>query len=287
MSKRKRTPDHKSDFSVQEELNLVQSISAGSITAWHEFFDRYSNLIYGVIRRHLFTEDEDELRSIFVDILKSLHDGCIANYRGDASLATWLIVYTRNRSIDIFRKRHGSSHIPKGYKKLSEFDKRVLQLYFVERLPLEVVVHTLRWGGHSAEVDDIVESIQRIDSVTDRRYLKRLDKKHQAKSEGIDSVQMLEYLIQLRLEYEESSSRNRPDYYLMEKEARETAERVHELISDLPAEERRILFLRFNRGWSARKIAEKLKLGGQRRVYSVINKAICKIRKSLFIEPDR
>ncbi|UCF06073.1 MAG: sigma-70 family RNA polymerase sigma factor [bacterium] len=287
MPKRTRNQDQKGDLSVQEELKLVQSISVGSVTAWHEFFNRYSNLIYGVIRRHLFTEDEDELRSVYVDVLKSLHDGCIASYRGDASLATWLIVYTRNRSIDIFRKRHGSSHVPEGYKRLSEFDKKVMKLYFVEMLPLEIMVHMLRWSGYSANVDDIVESIQRIDSVIDRRYLKRLDKKHQARASGIDSVRMLEYLIQLRMEYEESSIRNRPDYYLMEKEVREVADRVRELISHLSPEERKVIFLRFTRNLSASKIAEKLKLGGQRRVYTIINKAIGKIRKSVFSEPDR
>ena len=42
---------------------MAGDIAAGSINAWHEFIKRYSGLVYSVVRRHLLTDDDDEIRS--------------------------------------------------------------------------------------------------------------------------------------------------------------------------------------------------------------------------------
>ena len=64
----------------------------------------------------------------------------------------------------------------------------------------------------------------------------------------------------------------------MEKEVTVAAARVRALLSELPAEERRVLELRFDRGLTVREISKKLKLGGQRRAYTVIDRAIRRLR---------
>lgn len=268
------------------DVKLVKAVSAGAVAAWHEFLYRYSGVIFGVVRRHLFAEDEDDVRSIYVDILKSLYEGEIAKYRGHAALSTWLMVYSRSRALDFYRKRYGRYRTPEGYERLNNLDKKVLRLYFVQRLPLEIVTHMLVEEGFSTTVDDMVESIQRIEDTMDRRYLKRIERQHQASKYELDSVWMLKYLIQLRSDYTEKMERGKPDSQLFEREAQTAVDKVKKLVSALSPSEKEIIELRFNRGWTLKKIAEKLNLGSQRRVYTLFDRVIRKLRKSMYSERD-
>ena len=273
------TPDSPAPFAA--DLSLVESICSGSTSAWHGFINRYSGLIYTVIRRHLFAEDEDELRSVYVDILKGLYDGDLAKYRGEAPLATWLIVSTRSRTIDAARRRHGRIRTPTGHDKLSEFDKKVLQLFYIDRLPLEVVVHTLDWKGWSTNVDDIVGSIQRIERRLGQRYLRRLDEEHGARKFGPGSAETLKYLVRQRMDFEGRTAASRADQSLKEEQVLETARRLREAVSALSPEEQRLVRLRFERGLSAREIANSLELDGPRRAYTLIDKVIKKLRRAM------
>ncbi|NIM20059.1 MAG: sigma-70 family RNA polymerase sigma factor [Candidatus Latescibacteria bacterium] len=265
----------------KESLKLVEQIAAGSEPAWHLFLERYSGLIYHVVRRHLFIADEDDTRNVYVDILKELYNGGLSNYRGESQLSTWLIVVARRRVADFVRVRYGRRRTPRGYDELSEFDKQVLRLVFVERFPLEIVLHTLNWNGHPAETDDIIESIDRIERCIDKRYLSQLDKEHESIKAGTANYRMLEYMIHARLEYEDRARNSTPDVRLIESEIEQKADRLRELISELPILEQRVIDLRFRRGWSARQISERLNLGGQRRTYTIIDRALRKLRAAL------
>lgn len=270
----------------ENDVELTTAVTDGSIPAWHKFLDRYSGLIYAVVRRHFLTDDEDEIRSAYVDILEGFFDGGLAEYRGESRLSTWLIVTVRSRTIDLLRKRRGRIRAPRGYEALSALDKTIFQLFYVDRLPIEVVVHTLDWRGFSTSGDDIAEAIQRIENGIGRRYLRKLENEWQAKRHNLDSVRVLRYLIEQRLEFEEKQAATRADRSSMEAEALETTRRVRKAIGALTAEEKELLFLRFDRGLSARGIADRLNLKDQRRVYALINKVIGRIRKMLLSERD-
>ena len=261
-----------------DDRELVKAVLSGSVEAWHSFIDRYSGLIFGVLRRLLFAEDEDEIRTVYVDILQDLYDRNLEKYEGRASLSTWLIVLARARASDFLRKRYGRYRPPKGLQKLSDVDQQVLRLYYVERMSLEIVVHTLKWNGHAVCAEDIVTSIERIESVVDQKYLKRLDNEHHARAANLDSVGMLKYLIHLNFEYEKRANQNSPDAVLMEEEAGEIAERVRALVAGLATEERKIVDLRFKRGLSARRVSEMLGLSGQRYVYTVVDRVVRGLR---------
>lgn len=274
-------PIERDPSAIEEALAMTRSIADGSVEAWHSFLDHYAGLVYGVIRRFLFSEDEDGVRSVYVDVLKSLYDGALGDYRGEALLSTWLFVYARNRAMDFYRKRFGRVREPRNYDKMSEFDRKVLKLYFVERLPLEIVVSILGWCGMSTTVDDILASIQHIEETLDRRYLERLDDKYQAESYKVDSVQKLRYLIELRMEYEVKTWGNVPDRVLLEKEAMDTAKKVRAAVATLSPVEQKVLHWRYDRGWTARMIAQELKLKSQRQAYFFIDKTLAKLRKAL------
>lgn len=261
-----------------EESELVLSVSQGSIDAWQEFLTRYAGLVYSVARRYLPAEDEDDIRSVYVDVLKYLYDGDLQKYRGRPALSTWLFVYTERKAVDFWRAKCGRYREPKGLQYLNEFDREVLRLFFVERMSIDVVVHTLNWNGNKVGAQDIVASVQKIESALDNRYLKRLDREYLAKKNGADTARLLEYVVHSRIEYEKQVSDSLPDRLVLEREAQETVERVRALRSILPKKERQIIDLRFDQGLNARQISEKLDLGGQRKVYASIDRIIQKLR---------
>ena len=267
-----------------DDLSLAGAVSSGSIPAWHDFLQRYSDLIFSVVRRHLVAEDEDDISAVYVHVLEALYTGELAKYRGDVKLTTWLIVFTRSRSLDYFRKRHGRYRVPEGYDKLTEFERQVLKLFFVKRLPLAVVLHVLHSAGFKATLDDVVDAACRIRDVMDGRYLTRVDRQYDANRYGADSARMLAYLLELQSEHEEKMRSNRPDEQIIEKEARVSVERVQALVASLSARDREVLELRFTRGLSAKEIAERLHLGGQRRAYTLIDSIVRKLRKAIDME---
>jgi RNA polymerase sigma factor (sigma-70 family) len=75
-----------------------------------------------------------------------------------------------------------------------------------------------------------------------------------------------------------------PDDPFLEGEILEKAGRLRRALSSLPPRERQVLLLRYGRGWSARKIADGLRLKGPRRVYGIIDRAIERLRKAFLGE---
>lgn len=272
--------DHKAR--VAADVRLVQAIRDGSVDAWHDFVNTYSGLIYAIVRRHLPAEDEDEWRDVYVDVLKALYNGELEKYVGGPSrLAAWLTVFTRRRVFDIVRQRHGRYRRPKGYSSLREIDKLVLRLFYEQRLPIEISVQMLKWNGHRVTSDEVAESICRIEETMDRRYLNRLDRQHQAQEMRAAKVSVLRHLAWLTIEYEDGRVADLADAELMANETQAAAERVRAIAARLSTEERKVIFFRFNREWSARKISDKMQLGGQRKVYTIIERALRKLRNAI------
>lgn len=269
------------------DCELVRRIQAGSIEAWHEFVEAYSNLIYRVVRRHLFASDEDDRRSVFVDVLERLYEGALGSYGGRSSLGTWLIVFSRNQSLDFFRQRHGRTRLPAGFQRLSAFDKETFKLFFVDRLPIEIVAQMLEWAGHPTGPSDIAASVKRIEDAVDSRSLQRLDDEHRARSNGAGNARMMRCLLELRLEYEARATAERPDERFVEREAEAQTKKLRELIEALPDDERRVIDLRFRRGRTAREIADELDLRGRRRAYTIIARAVRHLRAGLAADKDR
>jgi RNA polymerase sigma factor (sigma-70 family) len=85
----------------------------------------------------------------------------------------------------------------------------------------------------------------------------------------------------VRDEFRLNQGAHSPDYYLMEREAQAVVERLRAILAGLPPEERRILSLRFERGWSARRIAEELGLSGPRGAYTVLDRIVRGLRRRM------
>lgn len=90
-------------MSDADDMGLLGRIESGDQAAMSALFDRYGTLVYSVALRVLkdASEAEDVMQEIFVQVWKNPG----AYVSGKGSLAGWLAVVSRNRSIDAIRKR--------------------------------------------------------------------------------------------------------------------------------------------------------------------------------------
>lgn len=286
---RKPGPDGPSDRSagqrerearVREDLALIAEILDGSTAQWHTFVDRYAGLIYSVIRRQLFAEDEDEIRGVFTDVLDALYNGKLAEYEGRADLSTWLIVISRGKALDYLRSRDGRRKLPQAYDQLSPLEQQVFRLHHVEGLSFEALIHTLDASGQRVTADDVANAVIRIESLLDPGYLRRLEYNARAPGMGVVSGRLLDFLTNMQIHYERSRAET-PDQVLERKRLEEMGARVRALLQEMSAEEREVMRLRFDEGWTARRIADEMGLDGQRRVYTIIDRVVRKLRNLL------
>ncbi|MHC4216326.1 MAG: sigma-70 family RNA polymerase sigma factor [Planctomycetota bacterium] len=271
----------RNEDAIREMLMLVRNVSNGCIESWHAFLLKYSGLIYSVARRHLPSENEDDVRSVCVEIIKRLYESDLAKYKGQAQLSTWLFVYVKRRALDYWRSKHGRYREPAGLSRLKDIDREVLSLYYIDRMRLEIVVQSLNWNGQKITTDDVIESILRIENTLDRRYLRRLDNEHQARLSRSASISMMKFLCHLRIELEMQNVGKMPDYTIMKQEADNLADRIRAQVANLSDMEKRIIELRFNQQKTAKEISGILKIEEPRKIYTIVDKIINKLRGSL------
>ncbi len=82
---------------------LISAIRSGNQDAMAQLYDRYSSVVYSVALRVLgeTSAAEDVLQEIFMQLWRN--PGSFDSGRGN--LAPWLAVITRNRAVDMLRKR--------------------------------------------------------------------------------------------------------------------------------------------------------------------------------------
>lgn len=274
-------PSETAPGAYDADLALAQAIIAGSDEAWHTFIRRYSRLIMAVIRRYVWDRWSDEARALHADVLESLYRRDLARYAGRAALSTWLVAVTRAAVVDDLRRRLGGRLLHERLKCLGAYEREVFRLYYIEGLAFGTVLRMALDHGARATPDRLLLALQRIEERVTDRLARRLRYDLHAQSVGAASGRLLEYLDHVRGEAEANAGSERPEYDLMEREARRRVEFVMEAVANLPADERQLLMLRFERGWPARRIAEELGLGGQRRVYTQIERILRGLRRVL------
>ena len=260
------------------DLNLAQAIVQGSIPAWHAFIDQYTKLIYSVLHRYVFSEEE--LRTLYVATLNHLYKEGLASFEGRSALSTWLVLVTRNLALDHVRKSRGRTGTSRSVKKLSSEDQQIFELYFEQGLPMgEVRGKLSQDNGNVPNSEEIAEAIQRIYETVDGRIFRRLTYRKYADSMGLTSSKLLEFLNNTQSEQEAKSLQDNPEFLLMEKEAGRRASKILQLIKELNDDEQRLLSLRYGKNLSAKEVAEEMAIADYRRVYRMVDGVINKVRK--------
>jgi len=260
-----------------EDLELARAVVRGDLEAWHTFIERYTALVYSVLRRFLF--DEEELRSVYVLLLDRLYKHKLASYEGRSALSTWLVLVTRNVAADHLRKNKGRLVPSRSLEKLSPVDQRVFHLFFVEEAGIADIRKRLHSESHGeVSGESIAASIDRIRRRVDPRVFRRLAYRKRAESLGLASSRLLEYLDRVRQEQEGRVLKENPEFLLMEKEARVRARKVLALTGRLSKEEQRLLRLRYFRGYTAGDIAASMQWPDSRLVYRKLDRCLRKLR---------
>ncbi len=261
------------------DLATARAILDGSVEAWHSFVDQYGGLILSVIRRHHFG-DEDEIRTVFTDVLEYVYTQALSGYEGRASLATWLAIITRGRTLDHLRSKLGRQRIPAAIEELGEFEQRVFRLYHLEGDSLDALRHKLATEGRGSSLEDVLAAVARIESRLDAHHKRRLAYGCRARNLPGTTGRKLELRDREVARAEEQSHDARPDHALEEQEERSRAwSLVSAALERLSPEEREVLRLKFTEEKTAADIAAELEIESSRRVYTIAERALARLRR--------
>jgi RNA polymerase sigma factor (sigma-70 family) len=259
------------------ELNLTRAVLAGDESAWHAFVTRHSGILIAILRRYIF--DQDDVRSVYVDVLAELRRGKLAEFAGRSSLSTWLACIARGAAVDHLRHNLGRREEPAGLADLDQRQREVFRLYYIEGRAYEDVRLRLHQAGQLADGISLAEILADIESRLNDRTLRRLAWDLHATSVGAASGRLLEYLDDAAVAEAEATTAHAPDAALIAREARRRIEGILALVDELPEEERTVLRLRFDQGWTAEQIADELAIPGRRRVYTILDRALARLRR--------
>lgn len=265
------------DAEHQADFELVETILDGDESAWHAFVERYAGLISHVARRYM--SDEDEVANVQVQVLEALRKGKLGTYRGRSSLATWLILVSRNATTDALRHRFGRRDIPHGLKQLDDLHREVFRLYYVEGMTFAGTLQALRRRDGDLDADGLLDALHVIDDRLTDRTLRRITYELASQSVVGASGRILEYCDHIRWEAEDLGRTHDPLDRLVARDAEARAQEALALVAQLPPEDRRILSLRFDKGMRAKDIAEKLDLSGQRKVFTILDRITRRLRR--------
>jgi len=263
------------------DLELARRVLSGESSAWNAFALRYAGLILAMIRRYLRSRDRDEIRTVFVNVLESVRRRRLRSYSGRASLVTWITLVVRSEVMDHLRRKFGRDLKLRALDRLSPMERRLFHLYYVEGLAPRDVFARVPADEPPWTYDRFVAVLHHIERKLGDRWLKRLAYDLHAQSVGAASGRLLEYLDHARDEFEQRARALRPEYDVMERDARRTVEQMGVAVAALDPQDRRLLELRFEHGWKAHKIARELGMKGQRSVYSTIDRIVSKLRRQL------
>jgi DNA-directed RNA polymerase specialized sigma24 family protein len=263
-----------------EDAALVRSILDGDEAAWERFVTRYAGLIHAMARRYLRSRDGDDAHTVFVEVLVALRRTKLRTYEGRAALSTWLTLVTRTEVMNHLRRNFGRSIRSRAMKRLEPQEQMLFRCYYIEGRTADDIVAALSTPEDRWTLERFRAALQHIERRLGDHWLRRLAYDLHAQSIGASSGRLLEYLDHVRDENQQRSGAFSPEYHMMEREAKRTVERLRDMVASLDPAERRMLEMRFERGWSASRIAEELGMDRPRGVYTVIERIVRGLRRA-------
>lgn len=258
-----------------EDLALARDVVSGSSDSWSGFVHRYSGLIFSVIRRYLYNEDEDEQRNVYVRILEDLYTRRLADYDGRSSLATWIVTIARSRSLDFLRSRYGRRSAPRWLDEVTAREKEIYTLHYIEGLGVREIVSRLTSDGVSLTDSEVADCLHALGSRMTRQLRTRLAYDLHARNGGSPLDALSDELHRAGAVATES---NNPEYRLFVNEQQRMLDRLRTYVEQLESEERDVVRLCFDEGLTARETAERLGLVSARRTYTILARAIHHLR---------
>jgi RNA polymerase sigma-70 factor (ECF subfamily) len=101
---RQGTPNASEVDAAAHELELLRRAQQGDFAAFESLVDRFQPRVYGLARRIVgqAQDAEDVTQQTFLSLIEH-----IDQFRGEASVATWILRIATNHALKVLRKRRG------------------------------------------------------------------------------------------------------------------------------------------------------------------------------------
>ncbi len=259
---------------------LVQRILDGEELAWHDFVHRYTRLIGSVLHRYLPAEAEDHRRTVYVEVLALLREEKLAAFDGTTALSTWVTLIARRACVDDLRRRFGRKQPPKWLEGLERIDQELYRLSYIEGLGYPEILDQLKSRYPGLDIRELTRRFDVIRAHIGRDLERRLAFDLWARRCGVVSGRLLEFVEDLRDQTQSAREECGADRRLRLQEQCEQLSRLARALATLEEQDRDVLDRFYHRRQSAKQIAKELGLARQRRAYTLVDRAMRRLRSS-------
>ena len=247
-------------------------------SAWAEFLDRYSGLIYHVVLG--FDRDPDRSGNCYLFVCQQLSANDFRRLRkfdlgGAASFSTWLCAVARNLCLDWHRKEHGRYRVFGSVAQRSAADQILFELVFRQGSSVEEAREELsrrRIGLSFAEVEERISELRRC--VTSRQLW--LLSSGKGVADSFDSREEGAHAI------EPADPAPDPEALLV---LRETHARVVAALGSLSDSDRLLVRLRYQEGLTLQQVARLVGLKGAQTADRRLRDIMEHLRQILGVKP--
>lgn len=245
--------------------------------AWCAFLDRYSSLIYHVVRS--FDRDPDRSGNCFLFICEQLSANDFRRLRkfdlaGRASFSTWLCAVARNLCLDWHRKEHGRHRIFGSVARRSATDQLLFEIVFRRGLSAEEARAELSCRGIELSFAAVEQRICDIRRCLSSRQLWLLSS-GQAMLDPIDGEEEGAYVV------EPADPAPDPESLVA---LRETHRQVSAALACLTDSDRLLIRLRYQEGLTLQQVAKLVGLKDAQTADRRLRDIIDHLRQALGIQ---
>ncbi len=256
------------------DVQLIERFRTDPATAYRELLERYTSVILRMIRS--FIQDADEMMEVYTSICERLSANdyrALQRFRSDGALTPWLSVVTANACRDRLRKRRTASVPNSVLSRLDDRERLVFKYHFQENLAHEDIAEIIsRRHRVPYSALEVVRAISKInDLLSTRKRWRLLCALHANRpSLSIEELRSMGF---------QPSVDSKADAFDEVERHQELLDRLHDAISRLEAEDRLVLFLRFEQERTAAQVASVMGYDNHRYVYTRLRTIIHRLRR--------
>ena len=242
------TDDHSNN--KRATANLLRRLSSADAgAAWVEFLELYAPLIMSTASQ--FEYEQDRINECFLHVCSQLNDNGFRrllkfNTAGKAAFRTWLASVAFNLCVDWHRREYGRATLLPAISALPAFDQSVYRMVIEQGMGKESCFQVLRADFPDLTRELVANAVARVYSLLTPRQRWQISVRNRGRKRTRDAS------CQVEPEQLPSPSIG-PE---VEAQRQQDLEDLQHALSQLPANQRLLLRLRYQEGLPLRKIAD-------------------------------
>jgi len=270
-----RNDSHRSEEHVADLLRRLKTPDAGP--AWLEFLDHYAPLIMHTASQ--FEYEQDRVNDCFMYACEQLNDNGFRrllkfNVAGAARFSTWLGSVVFNLCADWHRREYGRATLLPAIAALPAFDQSVYRLVVEQGLDKETCFQSLRADFPDLTRELLSKAVARVFSLLTPRQRWQIGVRNRGRRQAGRGMAQ-----------EQVEQLPTPDLGPeRELQKQQEIEVLQAALSQLPAEQRLLLLLRFQEGLTLKKIARLRRHGDTNATWRQIQSAMRALFQALHNE---